>query len=150
MPKQPPQLDASAYDVHQFATAMGLGPRKFMDAMRAGSLPMPLNPSAKAVSQFRWARGVVEAYIGGTFTGALLPPGVYKRTNSNLENAAAPATQHAPPRAPANVEPKGVPPEGRRVHSRPVETVDLTHLADESHVFLRMPDGSIKDLKLKN
>ena len=64
--------EPKTYTCQDFALAMGLGPRKFMDAMRAGTIPAPLNPNAKKVDQFRWAFGTVHAFLSGSYKGPML------------------------------------------------------------------------------
>jgi hypothetical protein len=107
--------DVKTVDCQEFARLMGLGPRKFMDALRAGTVPMPLNPVAQKITQYRWASGAVSAFLTGAYKGPMMPgekvPG--PRPQAGQAAATTAPVKRGRPKVVKNVEPAGAAPEGR-------------------------------------
>jgi hypothetical protein len=111
--------DIKTVDCNEFARSMGLGPRKFMDALRAGTIPAPLNPAAQKITQYRWASGTVNTFLSGLYKGPMM--------EAKLVPAARTQPTPAAPRVRgANAEPAGAPAEGRQPIKSPIVKTDET------------------------
>jgi hypothetical protein len=96
-----------------FARFMGLGPRKFRDALRAGTIPMPLNPAAQKIEQYRWATGTVNAFLTGAYKGPLMPGDEVDGPRKSAKAEVTEPAKRGRPKKVKNVEAVGVSDEGR-------------------------------------